>query len=164
MKCGRIQELILSDYTDDRLDEAISRQIANHIEQCASCREYDRILRDKVIQPLRNAKQTQAPSYIWEGVKHRLAAERRVGVLSHVLEVVRRATAPISRIPRPAMAFALVAMLFIAVLVAHSHFAAAGMNEYLTDQIDFMAGLDSADANGFDMPDTHVATSVENLL
>lgn len=143
MRCERVQELILTDYTDRALDEKLAREIDEHIRSCDACREFKRAAGESAVQPFRAARSAEAPSYIWERVKQKIAAETpaRVGILDNIFW-------SLGRIPKPAVAFAAAAALIIAVLIARPIAQTRAANEYMAEQISFMMQADIIEGNG----------------
>lgn len=164
MKCARIQELILSDYSDGQLDEGNRRLVGEHIAKCDTCKVFAREVRSKVIEPLRRVQPVEPPVYLWEGVRRRIASQEREGVLIRVAEGLRTGLETILRIPKPAIAFAAVAALIIAIVIARPQIEKGTVNEYLSDQVDFLAELDGDSTNGYSFLDTNISTGVDGLL
>jgi len=165
MRCERIQDLILSDYIDGQVDESNRRLVAEHIEGCSACREFEAAVRAKAVEPFKDARKAEVPVYLWEGIRRKIAAEgRTTGVLTGVAMTLRRGLEGLLRIPKPAVAFAFVAVLIIAIVIAQPYFEKGAIDNYINDQVDFMANLDSDDANGYTALDVNVNTGVENLL
>jgi len=150
MRCERIQELILTDYMDKELGEKLTREIDGHIRSCAACREFKRVAEKKTVQPFKAVQSVEAPSYIWERVKQKIAAESagRSGALAGAADIIRNIFWSLGRIPRPAVAFAAAAVLIIAGLVARPIVQTRAANEYMAEQIDFIMQLDIAETNG----------------
>lgn len=150
MRCERIRELILTDYMDRALDEKITSEVDRHILSCAACREFKRVADEKAAQPFKAVQKVEAPSYIWERVKQKIAAEsaERSGALAGATDIIRSMFWSLGRIPRPAVAFAAAAVLIIAVLVARPIAQTRAANEYMAEQMDFMMKLDIAETNG----------------
>lgn len=150
MKCERIQGLILTDYMDRELDEKGVREVDGHILSCAACREFKRVAEKKAVQPLKAVQSAEAPSYIWERVKQKIAAEsaERSGVFAGAADIIRNIFWSLGKIPRPAVAFAAAAVLIIAVLVARPIAQTRAANDYIAEQMDFMVRLDMVETNG----------------
>jgi predicted anti-sigma-YlaC factor YlaD len=120
---------------DRALDEKLTREVDAHILSCAACREFKRVAEEKAVLPFKAAQNVEAPSYIWERVKQSIYAqpepERRLRILF-----------------RPALAFAAVAAMIIAILVARPIAQTRAANEYMAEQIDFMMQADIVEVNG----------------
>jgi len=169
MRCERVQDLLLTDYTDGRLDEALRREVAGHIKSCGACRDFECVVREKAVAPLKHAEKIEPPAYLWERIRREVSAERRpaidvYGALGSVAGTLRRGLEALTRIPKPALAFAMVAMLIIAVALARQPIERRSLNNYLNEQIDFMAGLDSDEANGAGVFDTSTGSGAEDLI
>ncbi len=162
MKCERVQEVILTDYIDKALDERLAKEIDRHILTCADCREFKSIAIEKAVKPFKKVQEAQAPSYIWERVKGRIAADHTVetkhsGILKDIFW-------SLGRIPKPAVAFAAAAAVIIAIFIAWPTDHSRGANAYLADQMDFMLKLDMVEANGNGVFDTEIRTSADSIL
>lgn len=171
MRCEQAQELILTDYTDGQLDEALRREVAGHIKDCSVCREFEATVRAKAVEPLRGAEKPEAPAYLWSRIRQRIEAEGRpagafgIGdMLAGAAGILKRGMDAILRIPKPALAFATVAMLIIAVALARQPIERRSLNNYLNEQIDFMATLDNDETNGAGMFDTSTGSAAEDLI
>lgn len=166
MRCERIQELILTDHMDKELDEKGRREVDAHVSSCASCRQFQREALKRASEPFRLAQAEEAPSYIWERVKRRIAAgaAEEPGLLLNTAGLLRRVFSPLLKIPKPAIAFAATAAIIIAVIMARPATNKYGAYEYLNEQMDFMTSLDLAEANGNGVFDTDINTGVENIL
>jgi anti-sigma factor RsiW len=169
MRCERVQELLLTDYADGRLDEALRREVAGHIKDCGACRDFERAVREKAVEPLRRAGKIEPPAYLWERIRREVSAEKRpavdvYGALAGAAATLRRGLEALTRVPKPVLAFATVAMLIIAVALARQPIERRSLNNYLNEQIEFVAGLENGEANDLDLPDTHIGTGVEDLL
>lgn len=150
MRCERIQELLLTDYIDKTLNEKLSHQVDEHIRTCLKCGEFKSAVINKATGPFRLVRAEEAPSYIWERVKQKIAAEsaERSGVFAGTSDIIRNIFRSLGRIPRPAVAFAAAAAVIIAVLVARPIVQTHAVNVYLAEQMDFMMKLDIAETNG----------------
>ena len=76
MKCKKIQELILTDYLDDELDENKKDYIEQHLVHCHQCKEFSIIARDAVIKPFANLERVCAPESNWTQVREAILAEQ----------------------------------------------------------------------------------------
>ena len=155
----------MSDYIDGQLDESNRRLVAEHIKGCSACREFEAAVRAKAVEPFKDTRKADVPVYLWEGIRRKIAAERQpVGVLTGVAMTLRRGLEGLLRIPKPAVAFAFAAVLIVAIVIARPYFEKGAIDNYMNDQVDFMANLDSEDANGYTALDVNVNTGVENLV
>ncbi|MCA9408099.1 MAG: zf-HC2 domain-containing protein [Candidatus Omnitrophica bacterium] len=77
MKCDDIQELILTDYSDKELSLAQEKEIAQHLSQCAVCREFAKACQQETMTPFENLTNLPVPEEIWPVVKNRLEQENQ---------------------------------------------------------------------------------------
>ena len=59
MRCERIQELLLTDYTDTEASEALRGEVAEHLASCASCRAFARTVSEKAVMPFKTVRPEQ---------------------------------------------------------------------------------------------------------
>src|SRR3989339_1892981 len=75
MSCKRIQELLLTDYSDGESDSTTNSWMENHLSQCHSCREYHLLLRQGVMGPLAGLTSARPPESIWEEIRRSITRE-----------------------------------------------------------------------------------------
>lgn len=66
----------LDDYADGELDTAIEREVAEHLESCAACRDELGALRALLAQAARLPKYVEPPRDLWPQLEARLSAVR----------------------------------------------------------------------------------------
>lgn len=79
MNCERIQELILTDYADDRLPEDQKLQLEAHLAGCAHCREFAQAVTQKVLKPFSQVERLSPPESVWNKIKEEITQEEPVG-------------------------------------------------------------------------------------
>ena len=166
MKCERAREFILTDHVDGELSSECRREVDDHLRTCAACRELEHLVREKISRPLNIATRETPPAYLWEGIRERITsdAEARSGVFSRLAELIRDAFSSISNIPRPVMAFAVVAVIMVGVLIAAPGLQRRALDEYLSEQAFFISRLDAGEVNGASMFDTDINTGAERFM
>lgn len=75
MECKKIQELLLTDYLDGEASDALQNEIERHVNSCHTCRQLERDLLKTVIEPLRKAKESKPPDFLWNHIKEALEKE-----------------------------------------------------------------------------------------
>ena len=151
MNCKKVKELLMTDYVDGELRPDIRSKIKEHLAGCSDCRTLEEALQRKAVEPFRNAQKVQAPDIVWEGVKEAIAVPER---------------APVFIIRRPAFSLAAVAaLIFLTIIFARPFFISHGpVTEYVQEQAEFFAYLDTG-ANGFmDEEDRGLGTSIEEYF
>lgn len=150
MRCERIQELILTDHMDGELSEKMAREIDEHVRICAKCRDFKRIAAGAAAEPFKLTRTTEAPSYIWERVKQKIAAEgaESSGILAGMADIIRNIFWSLGKILKPAVVFAAAAAIIIAILIARPIAQTRAANDYIAEQMDFIMKLDVAETNG----------------
>ncbi len=142
MNCQKIQDLILTDYTDNEAPEAVRRQVEEHLAACSACREFEAAVREKAVRPLQEAGRAEAPARLWSRVTSEIFAQQLKPAPAGLFERIR----DLARAPRPAFAFSTVAALVIfGILVARlPYFTGSAERQQLAelaieDQIDYFA-------------------------
>lgn len=112
MECKRIEEIILTDYTDGKLSGQMFKDVEAHLASCSRCRalasELVRLRTD-----LRKAGRMTPPSRVWETVRAGVAGEPAGGVFAqNFLRSVRLLSVRL----RPAVVAATAAALILVVL------------------------------------------------
>jgi anti-sigma factor RsiW len=166
MKCERAREFILTDHMDDELDSECRREVDEHLRTCRACRELVHLVREKISRPLNVMIRETPPAYLWEGIREKITsdAEARSGVFSRLVELIRDVFSSISNIPRPVMAFAVVAMIMVGVLITVPSLQRRALDEYLSEQAFFISRLDTGEVNGASIFDTDINTGTERFM
>ena len=68
MECSKIQEMILSDYSDGVASLALRADVEAHVRDCASCREILVAVQANDAM-LKSAPRPEPPAYLWEAVR-----------------------------------------------------------------------------------------------
>src|SRR4030042_2524852 len=76
MICKRIQEFILTDYSDGELTEDVRQLINAHINQCSECRQFERLAKDTALLPLHNTEKLLPPESVWRNIKQAVSPSR----------------------------------------------------------------------------------------
>ena len=167
MKCQKARGLILTDYMDGELSDERSREIEGHLSACAACRKFEAAVRAKTAAPFTLIKKEEPPPYIWEGIRERVSSGNKAaaGIVSDTVESMRWALSPLLKIPRPIVAFAAAAMVIVGLLAVIRPFAQSyALDEYLSEQAAFIAGLSAEDLGGENIFDTDIKSGVESFL
>jgi hypothetical protein len=159
MNCRKAKDLILSDYTDNELSLRIKTEIDKHLEKCAACRKFQETLQDKIIQPLKQAKEIMPPDYVWERIREEIEAKtsqcEQPGF--SIFTALRQKC-----LRRPqgvfAAALAVIAIFFALFLTKSSLDDKRHLNEYFADQVEFFNYL------GDDGKDADFGTATENYF
>jgi len=75
MECKKIQELLLTNYIDGEASDALKNEVERHVNSCHPCRQFKRDLLKTVIDPLRKAKKSKPPDFVWNHIKEALEKE-----------------------------------------------------------------------------------------
>jgi len=141
MNCQRIQDLILTDYTDSEALETVRKQVAQHIATCSACREFEAAVREKAVRPLQDAERVEAPERLWSRVTTEIYAQHLKPAPAGVLQKLKNLVAA----PKPALALSTVAVLLVfGILFARPYFNGSMERRQLAalaieDQIEYFA-------------------------
>lgn len=105
MDCKKMEEVILTDYIDGKLEGTALRQAEEHIASCDRCRGLVQEFR-AVAASLRNAPREEPPDRVWEKIRAAITVPERKPAWT------------IFTPRRPAFAFAALAVALIAIFIA----------------------------------------------
>ncbi len=146
MKCDKIQQLILTDYTDGELNEIDSAFVDKHLETCRECRA----LAEKTnALSLSNALVEKPSDQLWQNIKNGIQDDE---VREPLWEKLREALRYAPPLRSPVFALATVAMLMIAsgFLLRSYFFSPNEVSVYVEEQFDYLDTLNNGNGNGFD--------------
>lgn len=154
MKCKHVKKMI-SEYMDGELDEKMQEKVKEHLASCNECKRLSEAVQRSAFSPFEGAGKVSPPSEVWQSVKEAIT-EKRAGFI----DALREELSTIFTRRRLVPAFASSAVLLIcAILIANIYFRKTSVNEFLTDQENFLITL-SANNNG----DMDFGTSIEEFL
>ncbi|MGE0268038.1 MAG: zf-HC2 domain-containing protein [Candidatus Omnitrophota bacterium] len=78
MNCEKTQELILTDYADGRLAGDQKVQLETHLAGCVHCREFARVVNEKILQPFAQAERLSPSESVWNKIREEIAQEEPV--------------------------------------------------------------------------------------
>ena len=160
MNCNRIKGLI-SSYIDGELNQALQKEIKQHLNTCDQCRQLEAELRRMVIEPLKKSEKLKIPHEAWDQVRayiEKRRAKRRLPDLSSIFIF------PLP-IRRPAFALAAFAViLIIGILLTRLPFIRQiPVNTYLEEQAEYLIYL-SGEAEEFYTDEIDFGTAIERYF
>ncbi len=158
MKCRKIKKFITLDYIDGEIKEELKKKIKRHLKECASCREYEKILRKQVTSPLRKAKELYPPEELWGKIRERIESEETANDFLKWADKLRDAF-PLQR-PAVAAVVAAALILIAAVFTKVTLNGRSDLNAYLDDQVDYLFSMDIGESNG----DISFGTDIEEYF
>ncbi|NQT32735.1 MAG: anti-sigma factor [Candidatus Omnitrophica bacterium] len=158
MKCKKIRDIILSDYTDGELSSDRQKLIEDHLKGCPACREFLEELTGGIVTPLRESGHVKPPAEVWNRIERAIGEKEKSGAGETLLDWIKaRAELPVLR-RKPAFVLAtiLVAFLLAGGITARYFSERRGVNTYIEEQFDFLDSLangngDSYEDNGFSL-------------
>ena len=162
MKCKKIKDLLITDYTDGELNEALEKEVREHLKTCTRCSRFAEDLRQISITQFKKAAGIKAPESIWYAIKRTLEQEQPKGSLTRVTDSLQA----LFLARRPALTAAtVIAVILIAVVLTRMPFnRQTAVNEYLDEQVTFMSYLAGDKVNHYDMDDMDLGTAIEKYL
>jgi predicted anti-sigma-YlaC factor YlaD len=76
MRCEAVQDLILTDYLDGEVEDAVGEQIVAHLAVCRGCDEFDAAVHKTATELFSKSKSPVTPPEIWPMIRTRLEKER----------------------------------------------------------------------------------------
>ena len=73
MKCKEIQDLMITDYLDDRLTSQQKTLIEAHLKECVACREFLAVVKKTVVAPFERSESHVPPESIWQRIQKALS-------------------------------------------------------------------------------------------
>ncbi|PIQ89755.1 MAG: hypothetical protein COV72_01525 [Candidatus Omnitrophica bacterium CG11_big_fil_rev_8_21_14_0_20_42_13] len=159
MNCGRIEELLKTDYIDNELDEKTRLLIKEHLSACRKCAGLEAQLREKIIAPFKAVEKYHPPEYLWQNIKDGIAPgvekfplTEGISIADRIL-IILRALKPAYLVP------VLAAVVVIAVLLSSPLKNNGGLDSYIAEQSEFIIDNngDAINANG-------LGTSIEEYF
>ena len=118
MKCKKIQEIILTDYLDDQLNEKQKSLIDRHLAGCQGCKSFSIYVRKNITGLFANTEGQIPSEIVWRRIKESIADKERnkSGIIIGFFEKFKGAF----YIPKPAVIFAttLTFILVVSLMVA----------------------------------------------
>jgi len=124
MRCRKIRNLIITDYTDNEISPENRNLVDRHLKDCGRCREYKAVLTGSAVEPFRKIITVEPSDSVWRGIKEAIRPKSGPSLMPEFFYVPRHVFA---------LATAVVMVFFLGVL------AKTYMDRHDT------AGLDSAD-------------------
>ena len=82
MNCNQVQDLILTDYLDDRLSTPVLGELKAHLSGCAECREFERVARQAAVEPFASLSKAKTPEAVWQNIREVITEEEARPALS----------------------------------------------------------------------------------
>lgn len=77
-QCKKFQDLILTDYVDNELDQKGRQEVEAHLVSCSACRLFEKRVKDKLSLPLREVKHEPLPDDLWPQIKEKIVKKPEV--------------------------------------------------------------------------------------
>ena len=109
MKCDKVRDLILTDYTDGQLSKEMTTEVDAHLAQCTECREFLRTVQKGAVAPFKEIKEEMPPEFVWYRIRDKITAQSE----SEMKDVYAPAgfLRRLFSLPKPVYAFAVIIIL-----------------------------------------------------
>lgn len=164
MDCKRIKEFLITDYMDKEASLAVRKEIETHLKTCTGCRAFGKLLQEKVTEPFRGVEAVKPPEEIWQRIKEAIEEEQAdyaSSILTRIIDFLRPRA--LSRRPSLVFSAALTLALFFVLFSQWPFHQQRLVNEYLTEQSDFMLSLNKP-VNGELEKEANFGTTIEKYL
>ncbi len=162
MKCNRIKDLIM-DYIDSEGNEITRREIACHLDVCASCKRIEQSLRSNIVEPLRKSVKVEAPDSIWCEIKEDLTNRKAKPFLPYLLFQWM----DYLRFKRPVLvaALAITVLFFVTTLYLIEGLVTNNkVSSYMREELQFLSQLSGKGGYSFVISDMDLGTSIEKYF
>ncbi len=148
MNCKRIQELIITDYSDGEISPELRREINDHLKVCEKCRQFKESIDKIAVGPFKNSRRLTPPDLIWERIKDNIVYENNRRAESSLSKLYSSLRA-VFIFKKPVFAFAIIIMVIVvAAVFMKSRYDNNTVENYLKEQYDFIAYLDADTSPG----------------
>lgn len=160
MNCKEIQELLITDYIDNEIDDRSRNEIEQHLKACKECGRFEQALKQAAVTPFEGAAKEKVPEHIWHQLKGRIESEQAVSQPVNVFDRLR--TILPMRKPVFALAAVTAAVLFILVITKIPLNGQKTVNAYLDEQLEFFSYTMNGEKNGYSSMD--FGTNIEKYF
>jgi len=161
MNCKKMQELIMTDYTDSETSVALRKQVERHLDSCSGCSDFKRNLEETAIRPFRAAEKVKPPDFVWNRIEESVTSEKR-----NILLNLRDSLYNVFAVRKPVFAVtAVIATIVIVLFLARPPLNGTELvNSYVGEQIEFLTLLDADTTDSLDGEYQDLDTSIEEYL
>ena len=137
MTCGKIKELILTDYIDNEMNDEEKVRLNMHLVHCHGCKEFLETVNNAAVGPFAGAKQIQPPGFIWQRVREAVIAgqQEKIRFSAGLLEKLKA----VFYFPKPVLVISTIAALALIIALTatlkFSNKAGPGINR--EDQVEY---------------------------
>jgi len=72
MKCQKIRQYLLADYSDGEVEEEINIEIGHHLKGCEECYSFSISVKELVLDPFENMPLMPLPQQVWTNIEKRI--------------------------------------------------------------------------------------------
>jgi anti-sigma factor RsiW len=156
MKCGRIKELLLTDYIDDSIDVNLKESFNSHITGCRACRDYKMKIDKGFFSLFKEPKVNFPQDEIWQNIKTSIEdRQKRKGKVFVLNPFLRKSVFAFAA----AAALIFIVTTFKVINISQR----AAVNNFLLQESYFLYSLSGYNSQG-DFNQTNFGTIIEEYL
>ena len=162
MNCKKIRDFIMTDYADSELNKSLDKQIRQHLDTCASCRQFENSLKQSAINPLRKRVEVKPPDYLWYRIKDKIESRKLKSIFISTFENICSVFSfrkPVLAVTTIVLVF-LITVLYIQLPVNNG----SDVSGYLGEQVEFLAYLDYDQVEGLNGNGLDFGTTIEEYF
>jgi len=166
MKCKKVKDMILTDYSDKEIKPEQRELIEKHLAQCKACREFASMVRKSAMDPFRKVKTQRPLDSIWHRIKETVEVEAQQETRPYPVPNLIDKLKNFIYIPRPVFA---VATVMVAVL-ALGIFTKLYINKQeitrvrSEEQVEYLAHLFGENGYALNGEDVGYGTAIEEYF
>ncbi len=118
MKCNQIQEIILTDYLDQCVDEKMEKIVKDHLEHCNACQEFLAVASKVSVEPFAKSKRAElSEQNIWNRIQEQIDNEKDTVREDSYLSLLWKDFKQVFAFPRPAFIFGTMMTLLLVFMI-----------------------------------------------
>ncbi|MFH1772043.1 MAG: hypothetical protein ABH872_04430 [Candidatus Omnitrophota bacterium] len=166
MKCKKMQDLLLTDYNDGRLNNELKIKVEDHLQACGLCKAFSEEVLNLAVKPFRGVQNIKPPESVWININNNISSPKTAVRGNLIDSFVQNIT---NFLKQPKFSFALAGILAVTIIgiistTRQTNSNAALVSEYLNEQADFFANLEAVEDNGLNNDYADFGTAIEEYF
>lgn len=161
MNCKKFQKLITTDYIDSEISKELLIEIKHHMEVCHNCNQYEKTIKEMVVDPFKGIELAKPPESIWANIKHTIEEKEKKQRIDF-FENLKNKIFNVFTAKKPAFIIAsivigfLVALFFTIKPLKDDYTVGDDINVFLEKNMEFLAELELNKEDHFDSTDLNL--------
>ncbi|MFC1666545.1 zf-HC2 domain-containing protein [Candidatus Omnitrophota bacterium] len=166
MKCKKVKNMILTDYSDKEIKATQKELIEEHLAQCRACREFASMVTKSVIGPFRKIETKEPLDSIWYRIKEKIEAETQQETRPYPTHNLMDKLRNFIYIPKPifAVATAMVLVLCLGIFTKFYSSKQEIVNMQSREQVEYLAYLFTENSYGSNGENVDYNTAIEEYF